>query len=303
MIRMTPIRVIGADGEQVGIIETPVALRMAETAGLDLVEISPDARPPVCKIMDYGKFKYETSKNESKNKSKASELKEIRLGRSVKIDPHDVGIRINQARRFLLDGHKVQVTQRFKGREMAHRELGIAHLRQFRDELADIAKCESEPRFMGPQASIILAPEKAKCEAYKQKHQKVLNKAKAAEARQEAKEKAAKESKLGPDGKPLDAAALAALAAAAALAGTQAGAAANTDGLAVGNAAAHDDLHDEAHDDMDDNAADDLDDEDAVDDLGEDDDEGDDEESESDDASESAVDGSSADGRDEHDKR
>jgi translation initiation factor IF-3 len=197
MIRMTPIRVIGADGEQVGVIETPVALRMAEAAGLDLVEISPDARPPVCKIMDFGKFKYETSKNESKNKSKASELKEIRLGRSVKIDPHDVGIRINQARKFLLDGHKVQVTQRFKGREMAHRELGIAHLRQFRDELADIAKCETEPRFMGAQASIILAPDKPKCEAYKQKHQKALKAAKAADARAEKAEKAEKDRREG----------------------------------------------------------------------------------------------------------
>ncbi len=300
MIRMTPIRVIGADGEQVGIIETPVALRMAETAGLDLVEISPDARPPVCKIMDYGKFKYETSKNESKNKSKASELKEIRLGRSVKIDPHDVGIRINQARKFLLDGHKVQVTQRFKGREIAHRELGIAHLRQFRDELADIAKCESEPRFMGPQASIILAPEKAKCEAYKQKHQKVLNKAKAAEARQEAKEKAAKEAKLGPDGKPLDAAALAALAAAAAAA-----AAAQPAGLPNAAAPAHDDLHDTTHDDLhDDDAGDDLDD-DEIDDLDDQDDDGDEgddsdegEDGPDSDSSEAIADGNAADHND-----
>jgi len=294
MIRMTPIRVIGADGEQVGIIETPVALRMAETAGLDLVEISPDARPPVCKIMDYGKFKYETSKNESKNRSKASELKEIRLGRSVKIDPHDVGIRINQARKFLLDGHKVQVTQRFKGREMAHRELGIAHLRQFRDELADIAKCESEPRFMGPQASIILAPEKAKCEAYKQKHQKVLNKAKAAEARQEAKEKAAKEAKLGPDGKPLDAAALAALAAAAALASA---AAAAQPPVPPGAAApAHDDLHDvDAGDDLDDDEIDDLDDQDDDDEAeaGGDGDEG--EDGDDSDSSEAIADGNAAD--------
>ncbi len=158
---------IGADGEQVGVVETSQALRMAEEAGLDLVEISPDARPPVCKIMDYGKFKYEQSKKDQKNRSssKASEMKEVRLGRSVKIDPHDVEIRVNQARRFLMDGHKVQITQKFKGREMAHRELGINRLRNIRDALADIAKCETEPRWMGPQASIILAPEKAKIEA------------------------------------------------------------------------------------------------------------------------------------------
>lgn len=173
-IRITPIRVIGADGEQVGVIETSQALRMAEEAGLDLVEISPDARPPVCKIMDYGKFKYEQSKKDQKNRSssKASEMKEVRLGRSVKIDPHDVEIRVNQARRFLMEGHKVQITQKFKGREMAHRELGINRLRGIRDALADIAKCETEPRWMGPQASIILAPEKAKVEAAKRAEKK-----------------------------------------------------------------------------------------------------------------------------------
>lgn len=158
---------IGADGEQVGVVETAQAIRMAEEAGLDLVEISPDARPPVCKIMDYGKFKYEQSK-QSKNKgAKASEMKEIRLGRSVKIDPHDVEIRVNQARRFLQEGHKVQITQRFKGREMAHRELGVNRLRGIRDQLADISKCESEPRWMGPQASIILAPDRTKAAATK----------------------------------------------------------------------------------------------------------------------------------------
>ncbi len=178
MIRITPIRVIGADGEQIGVIETSEALKMAIDAGLDLVEISPDTRPPVCKIMDYGKFKYEQSK-QSKNKgAKASELKEVRLGRSVKIDQHDVEIRINQARRFLLEGHKVLITQKFKGREMAHRELGINRLRDIKDRLGDISKCESEPRWMGPQASIILAPDKAKCEAYKRQQEKAEKAAK-----------------------------------------------------------------------------------------------------------------------------
>jgi translation initiation factor IF-3 len=168
-IRITPIRVIGADGEQVGVIETPQALRMAEELGLDLVEISPDARPPVCKIMDFGKFKYELSKKEQKSRSasKASEMKEIRLGRSVKIDPHDVQIRVNQARRFLIDGHKVQITQRFKGREMAHREIGIHRLQEIAKTLAEVGKVESTPRWMGPSASIIIAPDKVKCEAIK----------------------------------------------------------------------------------------------------------------------------------------
>ena len=172
MIRITPIRVIGADGEQVGVVETSVALKMAEEAGLDLVEIVPDQRPPICKIMDHGKFKYEQSKKEAKNKSagKANEMKEVRLGRSVKIDPHDVGIRVNQARKFLLDGHKVQITQRFKGREMAHRELGIRRLREIMETLSEVAKVETMPRWMGPQASIILCPDKPKCEAYKKAH-------------------------------------------------------------------------------------------------------------------------------------
>ncbi len=168
------MRVIGADGEQVGVIETQQAIAMAQEKGFDLVEISPDARPPVCKIMDYGKFKYEQSKQTKNKGAKASELKEVRLGRSVKIDPHDVGIRVKQARGFLLEGHKVLITQRFKGREMAHRELGVNRLRGIRDELSDIAKCETEPRWMGPQASIIMAPEKAKCDAYKKIHK--LNK-------------------------------------------------------------------------------------------------------------------------------
>jgi translation initiation factor IF-3 len=167
MIRISPIRVIGPDDEQIGVIETSEALRLADQHGLDLVEISPDSRPPVCKIMDYGKYKYELSKKEHKSRaaSKATEMKEVRLGRSVKIDEHDVQIRNEQSRRFLMAGHKVMVTQKFKGREIAHRELGLARLKRFADALADIAKVEQTPRWFGKQASIILAPDKAKVEA------------------------------------------------------------------------------------------------------------------------------------------
>jgi len=171
MIRITPIRLIGADGEQVGVVETREALRMAEEAGMDLVEISPETRPPVCKIMDHGKYKYEQSKKKQPS-NKGSELKEIRLGRSVKIDPHDVQIRIDQARRFLMAGHKVQVTQRFRGREMQHREIGLANLRRVFDALADIAKVEQPPRWMGRQAMLLLAPDKVKIEAIKRKQDK-----------------------------------------------------------------------------------------------------------------------------------
>lgn len=169
MIRLSPVRLIGPDGEQVGVTETPEAIRMAQEAGLDLVEISPDSRPPVCKIMDYGKYKYELSKRDSKNKKagKTTEQKEIRLGRSVKIDPHDVQIRVDQSRRFLIAGHKVQITQRFRGREMAHKELGLERLERICVDLSDVAKVEMAPRWMGRQASIVLAPDKVKIEAFK----------------------------------------------------------------------------------------------------------------------------------------
>ncbi|KAA0214313.1 MAG: translation initiation factor IF-3 [Leptolyngbya sp. PLA3] len=171
MIRITPIRVIGPDNEQIGVIETAEALRMAQEQGLDLVEISPEVRPPVCKIMDYGKHKYELSKKQQKSRasSKSTELKEIRLGRSVKIDPHDVQIRVDQSRRFLMAGHKVQITQRFRGREMAHKELGIERLASICEQLSDIAKVEVPPRWMGRQASIIVAPDRQKVEAAKRK--------------------------------------------------------------------------------------------------------------------------------------
>jgi len=169
MIRISPIRVVGPENEAIGVIETSEALRMADQQGLDLVEISPDARPPVCKVMDYGKYKYELSKKEHKSRaaSKSTEMKEVRLGRSVKIDEHDVQIRNEQSRRFLMAGHKVMVTQKFKGREIAHRELGLARLKRFADALADIAKVEQTPRWFGKQASIILAPDKVKVEAVK----------------------------------------------------------------------------------------------------------------------------------------
>jgi len=155
------------------VVETADAMRRAQELGLDLVEIAPTERPPICKIMDFGKFKYEQSKQQKKNTGhKAAEMKEVRLGRSIKIGDHDVQIRINQSRRFLVEGHKVMVTQRFKGREIAHRDLGLIKLREVADALADIAKVEQTPRWMGKQASIILAPDKVKVDAYKRKVEK-----------------------------------------------------------------------------------------------------------------------------------
>jgi len=174
MIRITPVRVTGPDNEQLGILETPDAIKLAQEKGFDLVEVVPDSRPPVCKIMDYGKYKYELSQKARKQRaaSKSTEMKEIRLGRSVKIGEHDIQIRIDQSRRFLLAGHKVMVTQRFKGREIAHKDLGIDNLRQVANALADLGKVEQSPRWMGKQASIIVAPDKVKCEAHKRKLEK-----------------------------------------------------------------------------------------------------------------------------------
>jgi translation initiation factor IF-3 len=174
LIRITPIRLIGAANEQIGVVETSEAMRMAQEAGLDLVEIVADSRPPVCKIMDYGKYKFELSQKARKSRaaSKATEMKQVRLGRSVKIDPHDVQIRIDQARRFLMAGHKVQFVQRFRGREIAHREIGLDHLKECATQLGDIAKVEQTPRWFGKEASIILAPDKVKVEAVKRKVEK-----------------------------------------------------------------------------------------------------------------------------------
>ena len=138
-IRITPIRLIDENGEQAGVVETPDALRRARDLGMDLVEMAADSRPPVCRIMDYGRYKYEQAKKEKANKAKTktSELKEVRLGRSMKIDPHDIAIRMRQARKFLLEGHKVQIVQQFRGREMAHRHRGDERMRDIIAEHGD----------------------------------------------------------------------------------------------------------------------------------------------------------------------
>lgn len=193
MIRLSPIRVVGPDNEQLGVLETADALRMAEDMGLDLVEVVPDSRPPVCRIMDYGKFKYEQSKQEKSKRGNQPELKEVRLGRSIKIDPHDVKIRVDQARRFLLEGHKVQIVQVFRGREMMHRNLAEDMLRAILDQLSDISKVEMAPKSMGRRTSLIVAPDRPKVEAYKRK----LEKEKAA-AERAAREKPAAQDAPAP---------------------------------------------------------------------------------------------------------
>ena len=166
-----PVRLLDPEGEMLGVVELDEAKRRAYDSGLDLVEIAPDSRPPVCKIMDFGKFKYEQSKKDKANKakSKASEMKEVRLGRSMKIDPHDVSIRVAQARRFLIEGHRVQIIQQFRGREMAFRSKGDDRMDDIILRLADLAKVEVPPRLNGRRMGMILVPEKQKIEVYKKK--------------------------------------------------------------------------------------------------------------------------------------
>ncbi len=155
----------------VGVVELDEARRRAQDLGLDIVEISADVRPPVVRIMDYGKFKYEKSKQEkvSKSKTKVSELKEVRLGRSMKIDPHDVGIRLDQARRFLLEGHKVQIVQNFRGREIAHRSRGDDRMEDVIERLSEVGKVELPPRMNGRRMTMIIGPDRTKIEAIKRK--------------------------------------------------------------------------------------------------------------------------------------
>jgi translation initiation factor IF-3 len=172
-IRRSPVRLIDENDQMVGIVETSEALRRAQDAGLDLVEVAPDSDPPVCRIRDYGKYRYEQSKKDKANKarSKAMEMKEVRLGRSMKIDPHDIQIRLNQARRFLMEGHKVQIVQNFRGREMVHRERGSERMRQIVEDLGDISKLEMAPRQAGRRMTMILAPDKPKIEQIKRREE------------------------------------------------------------------------------------------------------------------------------------
>lgn len=171
MIRVTPIRLIDEDSEMVGVVETAEALRRAREVGLDLVEVAADSDPPVCRILDYGKYKYEQAKKDKANKarSKTADLKEVRLGRSMKIDPHDIQIRLNQARRFLMDGHKVQIVQNFRGREMVHKHRGTTRMNDIIERLSDVSKVEMSPRQNGRRMTMMLAPDKAKIEQIKRR--------------------------------------------------------------------------------------------------------------------------------------
>jgi translation initiation factor IF-3 len=154
-IRITPIRLIGAEGEQHGIVPTSQALEMAREAGLDLVEVADKERPPVCKIMDYGKFKYAQSKK-SHQKTHQQKLKEIRV--RPKTGEHDIETKIHQAKKFLEHNDKVQVNVLFRGREMQHIEEGQRVMNQVLEALADFCKVESPARMEGKRMVALLAP-------------------------------------------------------------------------------------------------------------------------------------------------
>ncbi|MEQ8602180.1 MAG: translation initiation factor IF-3 [Marivibrio sp.] len=157
-IRVPEVRVIDSEGEQLGILSIADAIAAAEEAGLDLVEVSPTAKPPVCKILDYGKFKYEQQKkkNEAKKKQKTIELKEIKF--RPNIDQHDYDTKMKSMHKFIDEGDKVKVTLRFRGRELAHQELGLEVLNRVRDDMAEKAKVEQNPNMEGRQMVMVLAP-------------------------------------------------------------------------------------------------------------------------------------------------
>ena len=157
-IRISPVRVIGSDGSQLGILEVDSALRMAEDQGLDLVEVAATARPPVVRIMDYGKYKFEMAKQArmAKKKQHVIELKEVKYRPGI--DDHDFDTKTRHARRFLEEKNKVKVTMMFRGRQVAHPELGQAVLERVATALADIGKIESAGRLEGKSMTMILAP-------------------------------------------------------------------------------------------------------------------------------------------------
>ncbi len=157
-IRSAEIRLIGAEGENVGVVTPERGMELAEQAGLDLVEISPNAEPPVCKIMDFGKFKYETQKREAeaRKKQKIIEIKEIKFRPGT--DTHDYDVKMRSVLKFLEEGDKVKITLRFRGREMAHQELGLQLLHRVADDVAEVAKVENMPRLEGRQMVMMIGP-------------------------------------------------------------------------------------------------------------------------------------------------
>lgn len=161
-IRVPKVRVIDEDGEMLGVMATRAAIERAQEAGLDLVEVSPNADPPVCKILDYGKFRYQQQKkkNEAKKKQKVTEIKELKLRPSI--EEHDLEVKLRAAVRFLEAGDKVKFTLRFRGREMAHQQLGIKVFDRVKLALEGKIRIDQEPKFEGNQVIMMVSPASAK---------------------------------------------------------------------------------------------------------------------------------------------
>ena len=161
-IRDKEVRLVSAEGEQLGIMSSDEALAKAEEAGMDLVKISPNADPPVCKLMDYGKYKFEQTKREkeAKKNQRVVEIKEVRM--SPSIDVNDFNVKLRNAQKFLADGDRVKVTVRFRGREMAHTEIGRDLLLKFAEQCAEVASMDKEPKLDGRHMSIFLASKAVK---------------------------------------------------------------------------------------------------------------------------------------------
>ncbi|WP_119460855.1 translation initiation factor IF-3 [Rhodospirillaceae bacterium SYSU D60014] len=157
-INVPTVRLVDENGDMVGVVPVREAMQMAADVGLDLVEVSPNADPPVCKILDFGKFKYEAQKkkNEARKKQKVIEVKEIKM--RPNIDDHDYEVKMRSIHRFLEEGDKVKVTMRFRGREMVHQDLGVKLLERVRGELEEQAKVEQFPRLEGRQMVMVMAP-------------------------------------------------------------------------------------------------------------------------------------------------
>ena len=157
-IRVREVQLIDATGHNHGPTPIQAAIDMAQAAGLDLVEIAPNSDPPVCKLLDYGKYKYQAQKKaaEARKKQHIVEVKEIKL--RPMIDDHDYDVKMRAMKRFFEEGDKVKITLRFRGREMAHQELGFQLLNRVKDDIGPMAKVESEPRFEGRQMVMVLAP-------------------------------------------------------------------------------------------------------------------------------------------------
>ncbi|MCB1439095.1 MAG: translation initiation factor IF-3 [Nitratireductor sp.] len=157
-IRIPEVQLIDAEGENRGVVPTAEALQMAFEAGLDLVEIAPTNQPPICKILDYGKFKYQQQKKaaEARKKQKTQDVKEIKM--RPNIDTHDYDVKMRAVKKFLGEGDKVKVTLRFRGREMAHLELGMELLNRVKADVEEISKIEAEPKLEGRQMMMVVAP-------------------------------------------------------------------------------------------------------------------------------------------------